>query len=219
MRAVIVAGAAAGDDAFVRAQCANAEFLIAVDAGALTLERVGLRPDIAVGDFDTAGSETVVRLAAVGVPVERHPAEKDATDTHLALLIAVEHGATDIDVLGVLGGPRYDHMLAVVLNLTLPVLTSACVTLRDPLHTIRLLHDGEQMALYGAPGEFVTLLALTETASGVQGDGLRYSLPEVFSRGDSRGVSNELTQTDAHIALGHGLLLVIHTHILPAPLP
>jgi len=213
MRAVIVAGAAAGDDAFVRAQCAGADFLIAVDGGVLTLERVGVRPDIAVGDFDTAGVATVSRLAAAGIPVERHPAEKDATDTHLALLIAVEHGATDIDVLGVLGGPRYDHMLAAVMNLTLPVLASACVTLRDPLHTIRLLHDGERITLHGTPGEYVTLLPLTETATGMQGEGLRYPLPDTFSRGDSRGVSNELTHTDAHITLGCGLLLVIHTHI------
>lgn len=213
MRAVIVSGGVAGNDAFVRAHCLNADFLVGVDGGVLMLERLGVRPDYAVGDFDTAGPAAVARLIAAGVPIERHPPEKDATDTHLALLVAVEHGATDIDVLGVLGGPRYDHMLAAVLNLTLPALASVRVTIGDPLHTIRLLHAGEQLKLHGAPGEYVTLLALTETAMGVRGTGLRYPLPETFLRGDSRGVSNELTAAEASIALGEGLLLVVHTHI------
>ncbi len=213
MRAVIVAGAAAGDDAFVRAQCAGANLLIAVDGGALILERLQLRPDCAVGDFDSAPPGVVTRLRAAGVPVEQHPAEKDATDTHLALLVAVERGATAIDLLGVVGGPRYDHMLAAVLNLALPAVAHTRVTIRDPLHTIRLLHAGEEMPLHGLPGEYVTLLALTDTATDVRGEGLRYPLPDTFSRGDSRGVSNELVAPDARVSLGEGLLLVIHAHI------
>ncbi len=213
MRAVIVAGGVAGDDAFVREQCAGADLLIAVDGGTLTLERLRLRPDCAVGDFDSAPPGVVARLLAAGVPVARHPAEKDATDTHLALLVAVERGATAIDLLGVLGGPRYDHMLAAVLNLALPTVAHICVTIRDPLHTIRLLHTGEEMLLHGLPGEYITLLALTDTATGVRGAGLRYPLPDTFSRGDSRGVSNELIAPDAYVSLEQGRLLVIHAHI------
>jgi len=219
MRAVVVAGGAAGDDVFVRAQCAGAGLLIAVDGGALVFERLRLRPDYAVGDFDTAPADTIARLLAAGVPVERHPAEKDATDTHLALRIAVERGATAIDLLGVLGGPRYDHMLAAVFNLALPEVAHIRVTIRDPHHTIRLLHAGEETLLHGLPGEYVTLLALTDTATGVQGEGLRYSLPDSFARGDSRGVSNELITPDARVSIGQGLLLVIHAHIQAETLP
>lgn len=213
MRAVIVAGGPVGDDAFVRGQCAGAGLLIAVDGGALTLERLDIRPHRAVGDFDTAGPEIVARLRAAGVPTETHPAAKDATDTHLALLVAVTHGATTIDVLGVLGGPRYDHMLAAVLLLAAPALAAARVTLRDPLHAVTLLRSGESVALRGDPGEYVSLFALSATVTGVVGSGLRYPLPSVFTLGDSIGVSNELTGTDARVAIGGGLLLVVHARI------
>src|SRR5215467_9681108 len=59
MHAVVVAGGPAGNDAFVRAHVARADLLIAADAGVLLLERLGIRPDLAIGDFDTAGAEIV----------------------------------------------------------------------------------------------------------------------------------------------------------------
>ncbi len=216
MRAVIVAGGPPGDDAFVRGQCAGADLLIGVDGGVLVLERLDIRPHFAVGDFDTAGPKAVARLRAAGVPTETHPAAKDATDTHLALLIAVERGATAIDALGVLGGPRYDHMLAAVFLLALPALAPARVTLRDPLHTVTLLRPGESVALGGRPGEYVSLFALSATTTGVTGSGLRYPLPSTFALGDSLGVSNELVGAEATVAIGGGLLLVTHVRLTAA---
>src|SRR6266849_5325796 len=85
LRAVIVTGGVVGDDAFVRGHTAGVDLLIAADAGALVLERLGIVPDLAVGDFDTAGPEVVARLAAQNIPTETHPAAKDYTDTHLAI--------------------------------------------------------------------------------------------------------------------------------------
>lgn len=212
MRAVVVAGGPAGDDAFVRAQCAGATLLIVADGGALRCERLGIRPDLAVGDFDTVGPETVARLAAAGIPTETHPAAKDYTDTHLAITVALAHGATTVEVLGALGGPRYDHMLATVLSLAHPAFASATITLRDPLHAMRVLRAGQSMTLSGTPGEYVSLLALTATVTGVAGDGLLYPLPPTFTLGDNLGVSNELTGTTAHVLITDGILLVIHTH-------
>ena len=213
MRAVIVAGGPPGDDAFVRAQCAEANLLIGVDGGVLTLERLSIRPTLAVGDFDTAGPDAVARLRAAGVPTETHPAAKDATDTHLALLIAVERGATTIDLLGVLGGPRYDHMLAAVFLLALPALAAARVTLRDPLHTVTLLHPDESVVLNGCPGEYVSLFSLSAETTGVTGRGLRYPLPRTFALGDSLGVSNEFVGAEATVSIIGGLLLVMHVRL------
>lgn len=213
LHAVIVAGGPVGDDAFVRAQCAAADLLIAADAGALVLERLGIVPDLAVGDFDTAGPELVARLAARGIPTETHPVAKDYTDTHLAIVIAISRGATEIVVLGALGGPRYDHMLATALSLAARVFAGVRIRLVDPLHTMLVLRTGEAVALHGAPGEYVSLLALTEEVTGVSGDGLLYPLPTIFRLGDNIGVSNELTTAEATVSVsGSGLLLVIHTH-------
>ncbi|MCA1665990.1 MAG: thiamine diphosphokinase [Thermomicrobia bacterium] len=211
-RAVIVTGGAVGDDAFVREQCAGANLLIAADAGALVLERLGIVPDLAVGDFDTAGPALVARLTASGIPTETHPVAKDYTDTHLAIIIAIARGATEVVVLGALGGPRYDHMLATALSLAAPAFAGVRIALVDPLHTMLVLRPGASVALHGTPGEYVSLLALTEEVTGVSGDGLLYPLPTAFRLGDNIGVSNELTMPDATISVGtSGILLVIHT--------
>ena len=45
-----------------------------------------------------------------GFAIERSPADKDASDTELALLAAAARGATDLVVLGAFGG-RLDHAL------------------------------------------------------------------------------------------------------------
>ena len=214
LRVVIVTGGTAGDDEFVRLHCAAADLLIAADAGALALERLGIAPHLAVGDFDTAGPEIVARLAARGIPTETHPVAKDYTDTHLAIVIAIARGATEIVVLGALGGPRYDHMLATALGLAHPDFAGVRILLVDPLHTMLVLRPGESVMLHGTPGEYVSLLALTEDVTVVSGDGLLYPLPATFRLGDNIGVSNELTAPDATISVGgSGVLLVIQTRV------
>jgi thiamine pyrophosphokinase len=219
MRAVIIAGGPPGDDAFVRAQVAGADLLIAADAGVLLLERLGIRPDLAVGDFDTAGPEVVARLAALGIATETHPAAKDYTDTHLAITVALSRGAAEVVVLGALGGPRYDHMLATALALAAPDFAGARIILVDPLHTILALRAGASVRLHGTPGEYVSILALTATVTGVTGAGLLYPLPASFTLGNNIGVSNELTGTEATVAVnGTGALLVIHVHLRGAAL-
>jgi thiamine pyrophosphokinase len=218
MRAVIVAGGPAGDDAFVRAHCATADLLIAADAGALLLERLGIVPHLAVGDFDTAGPAIVARLADRGIPTETHPVAKDYTDTHLAIVIAIARGATEVVVLGALGGPRYDHMLATALGLAHPDFAAVRILLIDPLHTMLVLHPGESVTLHGTPGAYISLLALTGEVTGVSGVGLLYPLPDTFRLGDNIGVSNELTTPDATVSVGgSGLLLVVQTHLRAVP--
>jgi len=220
VRAVVIAGGPPGDDAFVREHAAQANLLIAADGGVLLLERLGIRPDLAVGDFDTAGAEAVARLAAQGIETETHPVSKDYTDTHLAITVAIDRGATEIVVLGALGGPRYDHMIATALSLVAPAFAGRRILLVDPLHTMLVLRGGESVTLRGTPGEYVSLLALTAEVSGVMGEGLLYRLPATFTLGDNIGVSNELTAAEATVAVnGTGALLVIHVRVHAGSLP
>lgn len=220
MRAVVIAGGPPGDDAFVRGHATQANLLIAADGGVLLLERLGIRPDVAVGDFDTAGPEAVTRLAAQGIETETHPVAKDYTDTQLAITVAIARGAAEIVVLGALGGPRYDHMIATALSLVAPAFAGTRILLVDPLHTVLALRGGESVTLRGTPGEYVSLLALTAEVTGVTGAGLLYPLPATFTLGDNIGVSNELTAPEATVTVnGTGALLVIHAHIRAGGLP
>jgi thiamine pyrophosphokinase len=74
---------------------------------------------------------------------------------------------------------------------------------------IRCVRDHAEIA--GAPGDLVTLLAVTRTVSGVSTNGLAYPLHEAtLRRGDSRGVSNVLESERGGVRVRRGVLLLVH---------
>ncbi|MFN0190688.1 MAG: thiamine diphosphokinase [Aestuariivirga sp.] len=89
-------------------QIAGARF-IAADSGMMHAPTLGIKPELWVGDFDSAGSELIINYREVDR--EPFPAEKDATDGELAVERALERGATEIILLGGLGG-QADHAAA-----------------------------------------------------------------------------------------------------------
>src|SRR5688500_8819021 len=87
----------------------EADLIIAADGGATTLDRIGRRPHRLVGDLDSTDPGLVERLAAGGTHVERHPADKEASDSELAIASAWAAGADEVVLLGASGGGRLDH--------------------------------------------------------------------------------------------------------------
>ena len=82
------------------------DLLIAADAGLLHLERLGLAPDLALGDFDSLG------YVPEAPQVEVCPVRKDDTDTMAALRRALELGYRRAHIFGGLGGGGFDEYLA-----------------------------------------------------------------------------------------------------------
>lgn len=194
-----------GDVAHVR----EADLVIAADGGTVHLEKWGITPKLVVGDLDSLPEGARERVAAAGGRVEVHPREKDRSDTEIALDRAVGAGATEIVIVGALGGPRIDHAMANTLLLGRAGLGVPVRIVRGPL-TMRLLRGGQRLELGGATGEVVTLLALGADAAGVTTGGLRYPLAgETLAVGSSRGVSNEVAAPPAWVSCGSGTLLVI----------
>jgi thiamine pyrophosphokinase len=216
MRAVIVAS---GDVAPADARHVDAaDLVIAADGGADALERLGHRPDRLVGDLDSAEPALVERLAAAGAVIERHPADKEASDTELALADALEAGATEVVILGALGGARLDHALANVLLLAGPALADHDIRLVHGPTTVRLVGDRGRLGLEGDAGDLVSLLPIGGDAVGVSTDGLRWGLRgATLALGPSRGLSNEIVRAPASVAIDDGRLLVVETAIERSP--
>ena len=190
--------------------------VIAADGGYLRARRLGLRPNVLVGDLDSLDPASVRVAEADGVLLRRARADKDESDAELALLEAVARGATAITVLGVFGGPRLDHALANVWLLAHPALAGVDLVLLDGGARVRLLSapgpDGGAVtaALPGPPGGVVTLLPFGGDAAGVATHGLGYPLAnEDLRAGPARGLSNVRTLADATVTLAGGQLLVI----------
>jgi len=206
MRAVIVAnGDAAPAD---RTIAAAADLLIAADGGALVCSGWGLLPDLVVGDLDSLGAGHAEELARRGARIVTYPADKDESDTELAVRLALERGADEIVLLAALGGARLDHAIANTLLLAAPELGGQMCAVWGNT-TVRALSGGGLMELTGSPGDIVTLLPLGE-AGAVTTQGLRYPLrDEPLHAGAARGLSNVIESAPASVSLGAGVLLVI----------
>src|SRR5205085_6601204 len=117
MHIVIFAGGALDPGKAFYKAIAGADMIIAADSGAATALRYGCTPAIVVGDFDSLDKQLVEQLRAGGSRTVSAAVEKDETDTELAVQLAIEQGATEITLLGALGGARFDHTMANVLLL------------------------------------------------------------------------------------------------------
>jgi thiamine pyrophosphokinase len=210
VKAVVVAGGE--PDARDAEHLANADLVVAADGGSQWLDAIGVRPDVLLGDLDSAEPGLVERLTGQGVAVERFPPEKDTSDAELALGRAAGAGADEVVVLGALGGNRLDHELANLLMLADPRWPDLIRDLRIVRGgtVARALHGGERLSLAGSIGDHVTLLPIGGRAEGIDTDGLRYRLHgDALDLGRSRGLSNEVVATPASVSLERGTLLVI----------
>jgi thiamine pyrophosphokinase len=216
VKAIVVAGGdAASDDA---ALLRGDDLVIAADSGAKWLDEQRRLPDVLVGDLDSIDPGLLERLTAQGVAIERHAADKDASDAELALARAISEGADEVVILGGIGGPRLDHQLANLLLLADRRWATLDLRIARGRTAVRALRDGEEAELQGAPGDLVTLLPIGGDANGVTTKGLRYPLlGETLSFGHTRGLSNEVEHAPASVSLERGTLLVIETGKEPRP--
>lgn len=207
MRAVVVAhGDVLPSD---RGVIGPKDYVVAADGGALALEQWKLLPHLVVGDMDSLGDAGVERFARLGVPVAKFPATKDESDLELAVAQAIAAGATEIVLLGALGGERLDHETANLLLLADPSYDGVRLEARRGALRVRAVRGKGSLSLAGPVGGLVTLLPVNGSAEGVTTDGLRYALRgEELGFGRARGLSNEVVSLPAKVSLDKGTLLV-----------
>lgn len=181
--------------------------VVAADGGADHALALGLRVDVAVGDFDSISPAGLAALEQSGTRIERHHADKDATDLELALDAALALGPSRIVVVGGVEG-RLDHLLGELLLLGAESYAGVEVDALLGAATVHVVH-GER-TLEGAPGETISLFALHGAAEGVVTDGLAYPLRgETLPAGTSRGTSNVFAGETARIAVERGVLVAV----------
>jgi thiamine pyrophosphokinase len=190
--------------------------VVAADSGLEQVHAHGLTAHLLVGDMDSVRRETRDLAVQRGTVVERHPADKDATDLELALAAATAAGATRMLVVGA-GGGRLDHFLANVLLLAAPAWAGIDVhALIGPAH-VAVVRD--RITLRGAVGSTVSLLPAGGPALGITTTGLRWPLrDEALAPGTTRGVSNEMTDPTATVALRDGVLVAVQPDATPLAL-
>ncbi|MCL5046484.1 MAG: thiamine diphosphokinase [Actinobacteria bacterium] len=129
-RAVVFANGRIGDYERLRGLIRDDDWIICADGGAGHALKMGLSPDVLIGDFDSLDGDIVEEISRAGAEVLRVPTEKDQTDTQLALDLALSRGAREILVLGAIGD-RLDHTMANILLLPKLAVHGANVTMVD----------------------------------------------------------------------------------------
>ena len=210
MRAIVVAAGQVPSNEDWQRWIRAGDLLIGADGGSAQVLSWGLVPDLVIGDLDSLPEADRAALEAKGCPFVKHPQAKDETDLELALAHAVKQGAEEIIILGALGG-RLDHTLANVLLLTLPWLEGTTTRIVSGAEEVLLVQSGRVETIEGQPGDLVSLLPLGGDVQGVTTSGLAWALEnEPLRFGFSRGVSNEMTASIAHVKVSRGTLAVVH---------
>jgi thiamine pyrophosphokinase len=184
--------------------------VIAADSGLNHAERLGLRPGVVIGDMDSASPSALAAARDAGATIERHPADKDATDLELALGYAAARGFTHAVLLGGHGG-RLSHLLGNALLLTSPLFAALRIEWHVRATTVTVVRPSHEALIHGTKGDLVSLLATDGPAQGIRTTGLRWALgAETLTTGSTRGISNEMTDDQASVWLDDGVLLAIH---------
>lgn len=206
MRALIVLGGDRPGGALLRACMEKSDLTIAADSGLAAFDAAGLAPDWLVGDMDSVSPRVKARYEG-RVRERRLNCIKDDTDGVDALDMAISAGATEITLLGALGG-RLDHAVA---NLMLLVRAHGRGAHAEILsETVRILRVDGEILLKGAKGDTVSFVPLGE-ARGVTLRGFFYPLTEHTLTSDyPLGVSNVVTQEEATASVREGDLLMFH---------
>lgn len=211
LRAVIFANGIAPDQATVCRWLRPGDLVVCADGGAKTALAQGLTPDVVIGDFDSLDETQQAQLKAQGCRCVIYPVAKDWTDLELALKLVVQEGATEIIVLGALGG-RLDQELANILLLLLPELDDISTRIVDERQELFITRG--EATLTGLAGDIVSLIPLGGDVTGIVTEGLLYTLKnEPLLSGPARGISNVMTGELARVMLKSGALLVVHAHL------
>ena len=175
------------------------DMIICADKGIENAKKAGIKPTICVGDFDSTKAE--------GAEIVRFPAEKDVTDTEIAVDFAIEKGAKEILILGGTGG-RADHTFANFLLLARYREKGVDIKLFDGQNLCFVIN--KSTAVEKSDFKYLSLFALFENCEGLTLKGTKYTLENYcLEPASSLGVSNEIVNDKAEIEFKKGKLLII----------
>ena len=182
------------------------DFIIGVDIGAKVLLDAGVKPDLAIGDFDSF--ENFGLFEKAGIRIIKYPIEKDKSDTELAIDFAVENEFTGFLFSSMLGR-RIDHALfniSLLLKLCKEGKNCAIVEENEEIYPI----SSESRIFKVNTVDIVSIFPLDKIVYGVLTEGLKYELQnkDLFY-GSTLPLSNVALKNEISISIKKGTALVI----------
>lgn len=187
-------------------------FVIAADGGLCHTEAYGIKPNLAVGDFDSLGA------VPNGVETLIFPVMKDDTDMALAVNEGLARGCDSFVLFGGMGG-RLDHTLANMALLLSLAKRGIPAYLVGQEGAVTALCGGECLEFSKTCEGLLSVFAASEACKGVSIEGLLYPLENgTLLQEKALGVSNHFIGQDAAVGLDEGCLFLLWDN-LENPLP
>lgn len=207
MKIVILTNGAIENYDFYQPKFQSYDFIICADGGLKHAYKLGVLPNVALGDFDSTPKELLKYYHQKGCKVIQYDTVKDETDTQIALEYAINQKPQRIDIFAGIGS-RFDHSLANV-HLLLKGLDHN-IPIRILTEHNEIMVTDSSLEVMGEQGDGISLLPLTKKVTTIHTSGLAYPIEGgVFNIGEPYGVSNYMSETKAKIEIASGLLLVM----------
>ena len=186
--------------------------IIVCDRGLEALYQLKIIPNHVVGDFDSVSPNVLTFYQnKPQVVFHTYNAEKDNTDTDIALKLAIKLKSSKITILGALG-KRMDHAIANIHILKDALESEILCQILDEHNRIYLINKEMTLEKEKIYGKYVSLIPLTSTVEGLTLTGFKYPLNNYdLPVGTSLGISNEIIEDRAHIKMEKGILIVIES--------
>jgi len=188
---------------------ANANLLIAVDAGLKYFSKFNINPDIILGDMDSISPNILNKYKdnnKIKKILTLHL--KDQTDTELAIIQALNIGAKKITIIAGTG-KRVDHTIG---NIELLKKYPNIITLMENNTKILVLNNKKKLILknnyknFNNKKNIVSLFSINNPK--ITTTNLKYNLNNQELIFPTHGVSNKIALNPASISINSGLLIV-----------
>lgn len=210
VKTLIVSGGNVEEDCFNQIYQSNKfDYIIASDKGLEILDKYNITPNYIIGDFDSIDKNILSKyINNKEIVIRELNPEKDYTDTHMAIKLAIELNSTDITILGAIG-TRIDHTIANIHILKEPLERDIECRIVNNRNEIQLINKKTVLEM-DKEYKYISLIPLTTKVEEITLRGFKYPLSNAtLEVGHSIGVSNEQCDKIAEIDLKSGILIMI----------
>lgn len=192
----------------------NGDLIIGVDRGTYLLEEMGIKADLAEGDFDSLQKNELAAIEKNVTDIRYSLPEKDLTDAEMVIRCAfIDYHASHLSLFGATGG-RLDHFLSNLFMVLKPEFNRFAekIELIDRQNSIRFYNCGHHVIKKLSTYKYFGVIPLTAVKN-LKIAGARYNLNEFNGINPISFSSNEflLNENQFSLSFEKGVVAVIQS--------
>ena len=183
-------------------QIKKEDYIIGADKGYTYIEKIGLKADEIIGDFDSSNEPNFKNKTKL-------KPEKDETDLYAAINIAIKKGYKKIIIYGGLGG-RISHTIANIKIMEEFKKKGIDIELKNKNQKLFVI-DKNFEEKKQIENTYISIFALTEKIENLNLINLKYELKNFTLKNHMHiGISNEPVGKEFKIEFDKGMILVVY---------